>query len=48
MPLALFGTIDGIVETLQQRREEYGASYITVQEAAMHDFAPVVARLAGT
>jgi probable F420-dependent oxidoreductase len=48
VPLALVGTVDEICETLQQRREEYGTSYITVQDAAMHDFAPVVERLAGT
>ena len=47
VPLALVGTIDQICETLQQRREEYGTSYITVQDAAIHDFAPVVERLAG-
>lgn len=47
VPLALVGTIDQICETLQQRREDYGTSYITVQDAAMHDFAPVVERLAG-
>jgi probable F420-dependent oxidoreductase len=48
VPLALVGTLDQIVETLQQRREEYGVSYVTVQDAAMHDFAPIVERLAGT
>ena len=47
VPLALVGTIDQICETLEQRREEYGTSYITVQDAAIHDFAPVVERLAG-
>ena len=48
VPLALVGTVDQICETLQQRREEYGISYVTVQDAAMHDFAPIVERLAGT
>jgi probable F420-dependent oxidoreductase len=48
VPLALVGTVDQICETLQQRREEYGISYVTVQDGAMHDFAPVVERLAGT
>jgi probable F420-dependent oxidoreductase len=47
VPLTLIGTVDQICDTLQQRREEYGTSYITVQDAAMHDFAPVVERLAG-
>jgi probable F420-dependent oxidoreductase len=48
VPLALVGTVDQICETLQQRREEYGISYVTVQDAAMRDFAPIVERLAGT
>jgi len=47
VPLALVGTLDQICEILEQRREEYGTSYITVQDAALHDFAPVVERLAG-
>jgi probable F420-dependent oxidoreductase len=42
------GTIDEICETLQQRRERYGISYLTVFERDMEAFAPVVARLAGT
>ncbi len=48
VPLALVGTVDQICETLHQRREEYGISYVTVQDAALHDFAPIVERLAGT
>ena len=48
VPLVLVGTVDQICDTLRQRREEYGPSYITVQESAMRDFAPVVERLAGT
>lgn len=47
-PLALVGTHDQIAETLQQRRERFGVSYITVQDVAMDDFGPVVERLAGT
>jgi probable F420-dependent oxidoreductase len=47
-PHALVGSVDEICDTLQQRREEYGISYITVGATAMKDFAPVVARLAGT
>jgi probable F420-dependent oxidoreductase len=42
------GTIDEICETLRQRRERYGISYLTVFERDMEAFAPVVARLAGT
>ncbi len=48
VPLVLVGTVDEICDTLRQRREEFGPSYVTVQEGAMHDFAPVVERLAGT
>jgi probable F420-dependent oxidoreductase len=47
-PHALVGSVDEICETLQQRREDYGISYITVGATTMADFAPVVARLAGT
>ena len=46
-PHALIGSTDEIIETLQQRREDYGISYVTVGDAAMDDFAPVVAALAG-
>ncbi len=48
MPLGLVGSVDGMVETLQQRREEYGFSYIVVHEPEMEQFGEVVARLAGT
>ena len=48
VPLALIGTEDELVETLQRRREEYGFSYIVVHEPELEAFAPVVARLAGT
>jgi probable F420-dependent oxidoreductase len=48
VPLALVGTIDEIVETLQFRRESLGLSYWIVHEAVLESFAPVVARLAGT
>jgi probable F420-dependent oxidoreductase len=48
IPIALVGTVDEIVETLQRRREELGFSYIVIQEAEIDAFAPVVARLTGT
>jgi hypothetical protein len=35
-------------ETLRERRERYGISYLTVFERDMEAFAPVVAQLAGT
>lgn len=46
-PNALFGTIDGIVETLEMRREQYGISYVTVTGEHMEAFAPIIARLNG-
>jgi probable F420-dependent oxidoreductase len=42
------GTIEEICETLRQRRERHGVSYLTVFERDMEAFAPVVERLAGT
>ncbi len=47
VPVALLGTIDSMVEELQRRREEWGFSYVTI-EGPWQEFAPVVARLAGT
>lgn len=46
-PNALIGTVDGIVETLQMRRERYCISYIVVIDEHMEAFAPIVARLNG-
>jgi probable F420-dependent oxidoreductase len=43
----LLGTVEEICETLRERRERYGISYLTVFERDMEAFAPVVARLAG-
>jgi probable F420-dependent oxidoreductase len=47
-PHGLIGTVDGICEMLRERRERWGFSYVTVREDQMRDFAPVVARMAGT
>ena len=47
-PYVLLGTVEEICETLRERRERYGISYLTVIERDMEAFAPVVARLAGT
>ena len=47
-PYVALGTIEEICETLRQRRERYGISYLTVFERDMEAFALVVARLAGT
>lgn len=48
VPHVLVGTIDQMVEDLQQRREQYGFSYVAVGGNAWEALAPVVARLAGT
>ena len=47
-PHALLGTVDSICDTLQERRERFGFSYVTIAQRNMDEFAPVVARLAGT
>jgi len=47
-PIAMIGTTDQIIESLRQRREEFGFSYIVVHEAEMEALAPVVAALHGT
>jgi probable F420-dependent oxidoreductase len=44
----LIGSVEHIIETLQQRREQLGLSYIMVFDRVMDAFAPVVARLAGS
>ena len=45
---ALVGTVDGCIEMLQQRREQWGVSYIVLGQDTFEAFAPVVAALAGT
>lgn len=47
MPYALIGTVDQIVAQIEERREMYDISYITIAESSMHAFAPIVERLAG-
>lgn len=46
-PLILIGSVDEMVERLQERRERFGISYVVVTEPNMDALAPVVARLAG-
>ncbi|MBV9282258.1 MAG: TIGR03621 family F420-dependent LLM class oxidoreductase [Chloroflexi bacterium] len=46
LPTTLIGTVDQIVDQLQEQRERYGLSYIIVWEP-MEEFAPIVERLAG-
>ncbi len=45
---ALLGTEAEIIETLEQRREEWGVSYVVVGNDFFETFAPIVAKLAGT
>lgn len=47
-PHTLVGSADQIVEELQEQRERWHGSYVTVQADALDAFAPVVAQLAGT
>jgi probable F420-dependent oxidoreductase len=45
---ALVGTVEEISEQLHRRREQWGLSYVVVGDENVDEFAPVVARLAGT
>jgi probable F420-dependent oxidoreductase len=47
-PHAAVGSVDEICEELQRRREVYGFSYITVGDAHLDAYLPIVERLAGT
>jgi len=40
-------TGNALCEELERRREQYGISYVTVGDAALEPFAPVLARLTG-
>ena len=46
-PHCLIGTVEQICADLQQRREQYGISYLTILKEHVDAFAPVVERLAG-
>ena len=46
-PHTLIGSIDQMVDRLQERRDTFGISYVTVGEDLMDPLAPVVARLRG-
>jgi probable F420-dependent oxidoreductase len=48
LPHLLVGTVDSICDTLVQRREELGFSYVVISGGAWEAMAPVVARLAGS
>ena len=47
-PHQLCGSVDEVVDDLLARRERFGISVIGLSLDALHSFAPVVARLAGT
>jgi len=47
MPSLFFGSVDHIVDEMQERRERYGFSYFVIFDHAMDQAAPIVARLAG-
>jgi probable F420-dependent oxidoreductase len=47
-PHGLFGSVDAICDELQRRREATGIHYVTVGDNVIDDFAPVVAKLAGS
>ncbi|MDH3300061.1 MAG: LLM class F420-dependent oxidoreductase [Acidimicrobiia bacterium] len=47
-PLALVGTTGQIIDTIRERRERFGFSYVVIGQAEVDAFAPIVAELAGT
>jgi len=47
MPHFLIGTVEQIVESLEERRRRFGVSHIVLPDDAADDLAPVVERLAG-
>ena len=47
-PHALIGSVDQMADTLRERRDRYGFSYVVFSGDGFEALAPVVARLAGT
>lgn len=47
MPSAFVGSIQRIVDLMEERRDRFGFSYYVVSDRAMAEFAPVVANLTG-
>jgi hypothetical protein len=45
---ALVGSENEVIEQLQRRREEWHLSYVVIGDEQVEQFAPVVAKLAGT
>jgi probable F420-dependent oxidoreductase len=46
-PNVLLGSVDEMVDRLEERRDTYGINYVTVQQGEIDIFAPVVERLTG-
>ncbi|MER5183456.1 TIGR03621 family F420-dependent LLM class oxidoreductase [Streptomyces sp. NPDC002896] len=46
-PNVLVGSAEEIAERLQERREQLGVNYVTVQQSQIDSFAPIAARLSG-
>ncbi len=46
-PLVAVGTVDDVVDQFVAKRERWGYSYITIPQAKVHEFAPVVEALTG-
>ncbi|MGB7052795.1 MAG: TIGR03621 family F420-dependent LLM class oxidoreductase [Acidimicrobiales bacterium] len=46
-PVCLIGTIEQIIDILEERRGRFGFNYVVVHEGEMEAFAPVVAALSG-
>ena len=47
-PFALAGDVEQVIDLLQERRERWHISEVGLSSSVADDFAPVVARLAGT
>ncbi len=47
-PHALLGSVDEVCDRLEDRRDRFGFSYVCVPQRNLDEFAPVVARLAGS
>lgn len=47
-PVGLVGTVESMIETLERRRDRWDMTYHVVGAEHLDQFAPVVARLAGT
>ena len=46
-PSFLIGSVDEIAERLQELRERFGSSHVSIVQWDVQDFGPVVGRLAG-